>query len=485
MLESFTRLALDGDLELGPYSRFQWHHPGPLSFYAMAPVYGLTNGKSVGLNLAALIVNLLAIVTTIVCALRFASPLLCVSIAVGISLLSLRVPDLLISPWNPHLPVLAAIAMLTVAAAAINGSAVALSAVAVFASFAGQTHVALLPLAFATGVIAVGGFVWTKRHARASIADVVRGVMAAGVVAVAVWAPTFYEQFSHAPGNLSLLWQYFVTDTHPRPASSVAVSAWADMLVGPLRHDFYLAHGWRFVESPVTWAESLSGVILIALAAATVHAHRQQRRFDAAISAVLLAASVLSLFAATRMDAEVFDHAVFWIAAVGTLSLPAVVSAAFHLVPGTTIRDSRRRRTVGAACVGALAIVLWSGARQLATAVAASHAPPVESRTATEVARAVRREIEARHLLRPLIRFDQDAWGLAAGVVLELQKQGVPVAVEDDWLAMYTPAFAATGNERSEIALLGRTAHDRATGDTLIASSNDLLFAHLTIKHAP
>ena len=83
-----------------------------------------------------------------------------------------------------------------------------------------------------------------------------------------------------------------------------------------------------------------------------------------------------------------------------------------------------------------------------------------------------------------LVRFDQDAWGMVAGVVLQLQKAGVSVAVEDDWMAMYTPAFAAAGRESLEIAIVGGAEHARLSrrqGDRVI-SSRGPLFAHLVSR---
>ena len=39
VIESYTLLASQGALTLGTYSRFQWHHPGPLYFFWMVPLY--------------------------------------------------------------------------------------------------------------------------------------------------------------------------------------------------------------------------------------------------------------------------------------------------------------------------------------------------------------------------------------------------------------------------------------------------------------
>ena len=102
-------LASQGRLLLGPYSRFQWHHPGPLYFYAMAPFYALSGSRATGLNVGALMINVagLALVTGM---LRGrASARLTAAASAALALLVLRVPDLLVSPWNAHVPVVAAV----------------------------------------------------------------------------------------------------------------------------------------------------------------------------------------------------------------------------------------------------------------------------------------------------------------------------------------------------------------------------------------
>ncbi len=61
VIESYTLLASQGNLLLGPYSRFQWHHPGPLYFFWMVPFYVLSGFRTTGLYAGALALNLLSL----------------------------------------------------------------------------------------------------------------------------------------------------------------------------------------------------------------------------------------------------------------------------------------------------------------------------------------------------------------------------------------------------------------------------------------
>jgi hypothetical protein len=66
-------------------------------------------------------------------------------------------------------------------------------------------------------------------------------------------------------------------------------------------------------------------------------------------------------------------------------------------------------------------------------------------------------------------------------VILRLQKADVPVAVEDDWIAMFTPAFAATGREAVTLEIDAKPQHVRRLGkpgDQVVIEHDPQLFVH-------
>jgi hypothetical protein len=484
VIETFTILASRGRLLLGPYSRFQWHHPGPMSFYGMAPFYAASGGRTAGLNAGALALTLLSLFVAMRILVRHASRALATTASAACTLLVWRVPDLLTSPWNAHVPVIALLALLVAAAEAMCGGTAALVTVGIFASLTSQTHVALLPLSVTVIAASTFGFVLATRRAPNGTARSVGGLLTMTMVLAVAWAPSLLEALLHRGGNLRMVWTYFVAESRPGQPFGMALSAWADMLVGPLRPDFYLAHGWPFVESPVRWAEGLACAELLLVAAAMVTWRAAGRRFDASLAAVVLGASLVSLWSMTRIDGQIFDHAAFWMTAIGALNL--AVASAFLLTSAARWRvqavgGEPRAWVAMLACAACVAIAAVLGLRELRGVVAASRTPNVESRAAQATADDLAELFRSRGISRPLVRFDQDAWGMVAGVVLRLQKQGIPVAVEDDWMAMFTPDFAATGHEAASVAIVGQAEHVRlsARPGNRVVASHDPLFAHL------
>ncbi|MEQ1727229.1 MAG: hypothetical protein ABL982_02520 [Vicinamibacterales bacterium] len=478
VIESYTFLASRAELLLGAYSRFQWHHPGPLVFYLLAPFYVLAGARTAGLHAgaAAIAIGSLALVAAVLVRRRAS---LAVLVGGSLALLSWRAAEATASPWNPHVPLLPMAALVMAAADVTAGRAWLLPAVALLASLAGQAHIAMLPCALALGAVP---------FVRAVVGAVVRGhdrvlwrssLFATLLTLLVVWALPLYDQFTGTPrGNITELWSFFVEQTRPGQTLSVAVSAWADMLSGVLRPDFYVAHGWPFVESPVLWAEwvTLGALALVALLAWR-GLHRRDL-FDAALGGLLLISAVVSLWSTTRIAETIFDHDIFWMATLGALILAVAADLALStlaerlvLIPGVA------SRVVCALLLGAAAV---APAAEVDAVARRSMAPTAEARIAEALADDLDTYMARQGIARALVTIDQDAWGVAAGAILALQKRGTIVSVEEDWVVMFTPAFRATGREDAVINVVMPPEHLRLTARGVVTvSSHDPIYAHV------
>src|SRR3954469_12226727 len=147
--ETYTILAAHGRLLLGPYSRFSWHHPGPIYFYALVPFYRLLGGATVGLDLGALVLNVCCTALALVVACSARPRSLCVAACAALLLFAVRFPAAWTSVWNPHAVVIPLMALVTCVMAVVAGAGPAtLIAVAVLSSLAAQTHVGVALVAF-------------------------------------------------------------------------------------------------------------------------------------------------------------------------------------------------------------------------------------------------------------------------------------------------------------------------------------------------
>lgn len=476
VIESDTNVAMHGRLLLGAYSRFQWHHPGPLAFYALAPFYWASGTRAAGLYAGALVVNVASLALIAAVLIHRARPATASVATTLFAVYAWRAADAVVSPWNPHIAVLPFAALLVAAAATLARGPAVLPSVAVTASFAAQAHVGLLPSSFAIAAVAAIGSLTNKGDAR----RVRTLVFTAAVIAIA-WLPPAVEEITAPRGNLTLLWDYFVRSSHAGQPFAVALSAWSDMLTGIIRPDFVVAHGSPFIESPVKWAEAVTLLQLFGLVVVGIDSWRRHNRFEMALAAILTSASLLALWSAMRIDDVPDDHAIYWMVVIGILNLAVIGGTLLDRLWGTFNAASHLRLAQGLAVV-ALVASADGGVTELRRVVEATHVPGGEKDTVAAVAGDVERYVRGAGLSRPVIRLDQDAWGIGAGVIVTLQKHGVPLAVENDWLVMFTREFAESGAEPAAITIAGTTLHVRLleTPGQETISSRDPIWAHAT-----
>ena len=85
----------------------QGSHPGPISFWALAPVYRLLGGSAWSLLVGVVLLNTTAIALTLWIALRRGGTALALGFAAAIAVvLHLYGTQVLTEPWNPYLPVM-------------------------------------------------------------------------------------------------------------------------------------------------------------------------------------------------------------------------------------------------------------------------------------------------------------------------------------------------------------------------------------------
>jgi hypothetical protein len=69
--------------------------------------------------------------------------------------------------------------------------------------------------------------------------------------------------------------------------------------------------------------------------------------------------------------------------------------------------------------------------------VSRSFRPRIEQLSVRRLADAILPAFEANRIKRPLVTIDQPVWGVAAGVLLQLQKRHIPFTVDEGWRFMF------------------------------------------------
>ena len=88
---------------LGPYSQFYWHHPGPLMFQLLAPLYAAANHHPAALSLGAGLVNTGALVGAMWLAARRLPAVVAAAVFLAALVWVVRTDGLFTSYWTAHL----------------------------------------------------------------------------------------------------------------------------------------------------------------------------------------------------------------------------------------------------------------------------------------------------------------------------------------------------------------------------------------------
>jgi hypothetical protein len=308
----------------------QGSHPGPLSFYLLAPVYRLLGSSSWALEAAAVAIHLVAIATALWLGHRRAGWRGVVATGALLAVVIRGYGQLLLTqPWNPYLPLLVWIVVLLAGWSVLAGDSPAVIPMVVAGSFCAQTHV---PYLLPAGGLTIGCIVVVAlRRDRAAL-------VAAGIGAV-LWVPPVVDQIVNEPGNAWKLLEHFRSP----PEESLGL---VDGVRLALRHlDAWagfagqFADTGRFVSPSSPWRGAVVLAVWLAAAAFAVRAGSLALR---SLHAVVGAALVLGVVSMTRIFGLPWFYLTLWAWGTSAVALGAVVwtgiVAARRFIPRASMR---------------------------------------------------------------------------------------------------------------------------------------------------
>ena len=438
IIEISTLDALNGKLLVGPYSRFGWHHPGPLFFYLLAPWYWAAGLHTAGAQAGALAINLAAVAVVTSVLLRAAKPIAVVVVAAAVAAYVIRAGDMIVSVWNPHVIILPLAAFVIVSAAlAASGRTALFLWWAAMASFLVQTHLATAPI-----VVIVSMPVLVARR------DELKAIWPRVVVLIGiVWLPVSVEQATHRPGNLTRIAAFFFTggDAPSVQPLSLAAQMWASAVTSAFRSDFVVAMGFE-INPGAGWANVAVTAVVIALLMLAVTKARRDT-FTWWLAALCAISTLVALVATTRIRGHIVDHEIFWMSALGVLDCATIVA-----VFAERLVDSAHGIATSVAVSVMIACVIV-GAIGMRHVLQRERGP--EDRNVDVVTDAINEHIRSVKPRRLLVNIEPPVWTIAAGALLQLDKQGNAFAVDNRWVTMFGERFARNGAEDAEVTITG------------------------------
>ena len=340
----------------------QGSHPGPLSFYVLAPVYRLFGRGAWALQVGTVVLHTVAVgVSLLIARRRGGTPLVLALAAVLAVLLRGYGLETMTEPWNPYMPLLWWFAFLLAVWSVVLGD-VRLLPVAVFAaSFCAQTHVPYLAMTAGLGGLAVAAVAawWVRRPDRRR--ELVAWTGIAFVVGLVLWSPPLLDQVTEDRGNLTKLAEHF---TDP-PEEPVGVGKGVELAL--LHLDVAnLASGQDGTTGSLVTATAepegsvVPGLVLLAIwLGAVAAALRMRRRPDVApvlgLHLVVAAGMAMGALSMSRIFGDLWYYLMLWAWGVTALLVVAVVWTAV-LALGDRVRTMPWPRVAAGAMVAVLVV---------------------------------------------------------------------------------------------------------------------------------
>jgi hypothetical protein len=458
-LELYTLHSVRGIWPFGPYSQFGWHHPGPLYFYLLAPLYAAGGFRFAALNVGASLINAAAAVLLLSVLRRRASRSLVIGVAVALLVYVARLSPMFVSAWNPHVLVLPMAAMLATAVSwATDDVYLAPTAVAL-GSFLVQTHIGLTPIVALLCSGAVVANLLGIRSGRLQRPAVFVWWNRAAWVMALCWVLPLAEELLDSPGNLTLIARFFGNGQHPQSFID-GFKIWAVMISGVLLPRLVPPTGNPIAPDPSAVAVVLALSQMVGMLVAVAAALGKRRRFDALFGAAGLLSAVVALWSVSNVPVIIGDYHVFWISIIGALNWGVLGAAVSEPVVGRLVARTPRRLATLAYPAFMLVLLI----QPLPTLVAKARASGRDSDELKVSADVIGADMFNLNVSRALLRGGPLAWGEQGGVALELYKRHVPIAVDAGSVFMYGKPLAANGHEQA-IYVVNLTAEYRRSPD--------------------
>jgi hypothetical protein len=433
-------------------------HPGPLSFWALAPVYRLLGGTAFAFSASAVFLHSVALGLVLWIAHRRAGLRAMVAVgAAAVVLVQAYGTVVFLEPWNPYLPVSWWLVLVAAAWSVLDDDPPMLVVAVAAGSFCAQTHLPYLGLVGGIGgvlALATAWWIWKggPDDAPGARARRLRWLLVALVVGVVLWIPPVIDQVDGV-GNLSRI-RDSMTEPEGEPVGfgqgtkEIVQRYGLDQWFGALDAS----------APPEPSGLNASGLLVLAVwAAAAAWTVLRRRELPPALlrlHVVLGLGLVLGLVAASRIHGELWYYLYLWASGLAALSLVAV---------GWTVVASLRDRVPSVAVVAvptALAVV--ASVALLTTAPSSDPSRPDLSNDLGVLADETVAALETGDVRgggtdgRYLVRWEDPVTIGAQGIGLvnELERAGFDAGVEEGHRVGGTRHRAMTPSEATAVLVL-------------------------------
>lgn len=349
----------------------QGSHPGPWSFYLVAPWYRIAGSTAWGMEFGSVVLN------SVCCGLlvwmghrrwgRLGAVVFASLAAIAVRGYGLTV---LAHPWNPYFPVLIWLVTLTAAWFVLLDDHWFAVLVGVGATVAAQTHVPYLLSAISVCALVVAALARAMVVARRSGHSGPVGPLATmlGVTAV-MWFPPFAQELRNRPGNISELVDHFLRDGADRgDEPAIGIGSAIDLTtqhfdVPAIVADLFVRSDALVHRAGQDEGFSVLGfATLLVWAGALAWAWRRRHRPLLRLHLVAVLSTVVGVVSISRIFGKVWFYLTLWMSGTVLLVVLALVWTAWAVARDRGIAPDRQQLALAASVVAVVVTALSIGA---------------------------------------------------------------------------------------------------------------------------
>lgn len=358
---------------LGHFGVHTGSHPGPLSFWVLAPFYKLFGSTPWALFAAALVVNFAWIAVALWLGWRRGRVAMLVGVGTLVLVLVHAFGIIVVEqPWNPYLPLMAWTVVLLAAWSVLNDDIVMLPVLVGAASWCMQTHIPYLGMG--GGIVAVtvlATVLWRYRRRRVegsiggrrrawltgdpdswpSLRRLWKWIAGSFVLGLVLWAPPIFDQLHSNEGNFTLIWEDM---TDPPQAAGGVVQGVHLVLAHLDPWQLLTGHRIEFVVLNSNWPGAIFALVWLV---AAVFAWRFRVRALVLANFLLGAALMLAVLALSKIYGDLYWYLMMWMWAICAGMVATIVWTVIEAVRRAELPAGVDRR-VRLASSGVLAVGL-------------------------------------------------------------------------------------------------------------------------------
>jgi hypothetical protein len=363
---------------LGHFGVHTGSHPGPLSFWLLAPFYKIFGSTPWALFAAALVLNFAWICVALWLGWRRGRLAMLIGVGALVMLLVHTFGIVVVEqPWNPYLPLMAWTVVLLAAWSVLGDDLKMLPVLVLAASYCMQTHIPYLGMG--GGVVAVtvvATVVWRYYRRRAdqgakpasehrlawlmgdratwpSIRRMWTWVAGSFVAGLVLWAPPIFDQLHSNEGNFTLIWEDF---TDPPQAAGGFIQGIHLVFAHLNPWQLVTGHDIEFVVINSNWP----GAIFLAVwVVAFVFAWRFRMRSLVLANLVITVALVFAVVALSKIYGDLYWYLMMWMWTICAAMVATVVWVVIEAVRRAELPTPKLRLArVGSSAVLAVGLVV-------------------------------------------------------------------------------------------------------------------------------